>query len=86
MDRWAILLGVVALATAPHSRNLRYLRTKEERLGHVRPSGDAVGAESDEPSRAVDVSALIGSVRPAGRPYVVLKYAQTLDGRIARAK
>ena len=77
--------GVVALATTPHSRNLRYLRTKEDRLGHVRPAGDVVGGESGEPSRAVDVSSLIGSVRAAGRPYVVLKYAQTLDGRIATA-
>lgn len=77
--------GVVALATAPHSRNLRYLRTKERRLGHLRPAGDVVGAEPLEPQGAVDVSALIGTVRHADRPYVVLKYAQTLDGRIATA-
>ena len=61
--------GVVALATTP-SRNLRYLRTKEDRLGHVRPAGDVVGGESGEPSRAVDVSSLIGSVGPrAGRTW-----------------
>jgi 3,4-dihydroxy 2-butanone 4-phosphate synthase/GTP cyclohydrolase II len=77
--------GVVPLATAPHSRNLRYLRTKERRLGHLRPAGDVVGAGPLEPHGAVDVSALIGTVRHADRPYVVLKYAQTLDGRIATA-
>ena len=33
------VVAVEPLATAPHSRNLAYLRTKERRLGHVRPSG-----------------------------------------------
>jgi GTP cyclohydrolase II len=72
---------VIALATSPHARNLRYLRAKETRMGHVRPTGDRV---TTEVPRALDVSALLGSVTPRdSRPYVVLKYAQTLDGRIA---
>jgi GTP cyclohydrolase II len=72
---------VVALPTSPHSRNLEYLRAKERRMGHTRPTGEGLG---DEVPRALDVTALLGPVAPgASRPYVVLKYAQTLDGRIA---
>ena len=37
----------------------------------------------DEP--AVDVSELMGAGSPPDRPYVVLKFSQTLDGRIATA-
>lgn len=74
--------SVRPLPMAPHSKNLGYLRTKEERLGHISPVGDPL---DDEPGRAPpDVEDLIGRVRaPHDRPYVVLKYAQTLDGRIA---
>ena len=73
--------AVIALATSPHARNLRYLRAKEERMGHVQPTGDRIG---DEVPRALDVTALLGSVAPRdSRPYVLLKYAQTIDGRIA---
>lgn len=76
--------GSVPLATAPHARNLAYLRTKEERLGHVRPTGAAVGETMLGTPAAVDTSRLLGHVRAvADRPYVVLKFAQTLDGRIA---
>jgi 3,4-dihydroxy 2-butanone 4-phosphate synthase/GTP cyclohydrolase II len=76
--------AVEPLAIAPHARNLRYLRTKERRLGHVRPTGEAFGVPvTDGP--AVDVSELMGAGRPPDRPYVVLKFAQTLDGRIATA-
>jgi riboflavin-specific deaminase-like protein len=75
------VLRVVGLPTAAHARNLRYLTTKEARMRHVAPMGtplvDGVGPP-------VDVGALLGSVRPsAEKPYVVVKYAQTLDGRIA---
>ena len=78
--------AVEPLATAPHVRNLRYLRTKEHRLGHTRPAGEAATtAPPDAPSPAIDTSALLGTVRATGRPYVVLKFAQTLDGRIATA-
>jgi GTP cyclohydrolase II len=68
--------GRIPLRTAPHLRNVDYLSTKQHRLGHVVPAGENV-----EP---LDVTALLGTVvAPATRPYVTLKYAQTLDGRIA---
>ncbi|HEX2398676.1 MAG TPA: GTP cyclohydrolase II, partial [Mycobacterium sp.] len=70
------------IATAAHSRNNGYLRTKQERLGHH------VGATPlngwHEP--VVDVTGLLGAIQVhPDRPHVVLKYAQTLDGRIATA-
>jgi 3,4-dihydroxy 2-butanone 4-phosphate synthase/GTP cyclohydrolase II len=82
----APILAVEPLATAPHSRNLRYLQTKERRLGHVRPTGEAPGVPVLGDA-AVDISELLGtggSGHP-DRPKVVLKFAQTLDGRIATA-
>jgi GTP cyclohydrolase II len=73
--------GLVPLPTASHLRNRRYLNTKALRFGHLRPTG----AELLEPSWApLDVTDLLGRVRPrVDRPYVLVKYAQTLDGRIA---
>jgi GTP cyclohydrolase II len=70
-----------ALSTAAHRRNRAYLQTKQARFGHLRPAG----AGLDElPEASVDVGALLGPLRPrADRPAVVLKYAQTMDGRIA---
>ena len=87
---------VVPLPTAPHHRNLRYLSTKATRMGHVRPSlgafdpepiGEAAGTATTRwlPSRAVRCSCSATSARMPTRPYVVLKYAQSLDGRIATA-
>jgi GTP cyclohydrolase II len=73
--------AVEPLATAPHARNLRYLRTKANRFGHLRPTGAALLPPAETP---VDVSVLVGDVRPHDeRPYVLVKYAQTIDGRIA---
>jgi len=73
--------AMVPLPSAAHARNAGYLRTKEVRLGHVRPTGSEPAAQ---PAAPVDVSTLLGKVRPRpDRPYVLLKYAQTLDGRIA---
>jgi GTP cyclohydrolase II len=77
--------SVQALATAPHTRNLAYLRTKERRLGHVHPTGEVM-SDSGRAAvpLAVDATELIGRVSlHDNRPYVVLKYAQTIDGRIA---
>ena len=69
------------LRTAANRHNRAYLETKQERLGHLRSTGRGLGELSAE---AVDVTSLLGPLHPrADRPYVVLKYAQTLDGRIA---
>jgi 3,4-dihydroxy 2-butanone 4-phosphate synthase/GTP cyclohydrolase II len=73
---------VIPLATAAHARNLSYLRAKENRLGHRRPAGTA--ADAGVHHEAIDTSDLLGHVAPpVDRPYLVLKYAQTIDGRIA---
>ena len=73
--------AVEPLATVAHRHNLRYLTTKADRFGHVQPTGMA---PTTAVPRAVDVGVLLGDVRPHDdRPYVLVKYAQTLDGRIA---
>jgi 3,4-dihydroxy 2-butanone 4-phosphate synthase/GTP cyclohydrolase II len=81
----AIVDEVVPLPTAAHHRNVPYLDTKALRLGHIRPKGNPlVGSAPAE--RPVDATALLGPVRPRhDRPFIVLKYAQSLDGRIATA-
>jgi GTP cyclohydrolase II len=72
---------VIGLPTSPHFRNVGYLNTKQRRMGHTRPAGPRVPAIA---AQALDVGVLLGTVSShAKRPYVVLKYAQTLDGRIA---
>lgn len=69
------------LRTAPHTRNIAYLRAKQQRLGHVDPAGEELDTVPPQP---VDAIRLLGEVDPpADRPYVVVKYAQTVDGRIA---
>ena len=71
------------LQTAAHHRNLGYLRTKQRRLNHVEPLGQA---PETAPLAPPDVTDLLGRVEArTDRPYVVLTYAQTLDGRIATA-
>jgi GTP cyclohydrolase II len=103
--------GLAPLPTAPHHRNLSYLRTKADRMGHLRPdlgampleslpglnghgvrngNGDAhprrAGIASATAAPTLDAMQLLGAVRShPDRPYVVLKYAQSLDGRIATA-
>jgi GTP cyclohydrolase II len=72
----------VPLQTSPHIRNLRYLNAKEARLGHVAPAGTPLDGHAV--GEATNVAPLLGSTTPPRwRPYVVLKYAQTIDGRIA---
>jgi 3,4-dihydroxy 2-butanone 4-phosphate synthase/GTP cyclohydrolase II len=74
---------VVPLPTAPHHRNLGYLTTKLHRLGHVRPTGEPI-VPVPAPDERIDPMRLLGPVRSRpDRPFVALKYAQTLDGRIA---
>jgi GTP cyclohydrolase II len=73
--------SLVPLPTSPHLRNLAYLAAKERRLSHVEPAGSP---PTDGVGEAVDVAPLIGRAAvPDTRPFVLLKYAQTLDGRIA---
>jgi GTP cyclohydrolase II len=74
---------VEALPTAASLRNVAYLEAKRRRLGHRSPTGARLEELEQTPP---DVTSLLGKVRPhPWRPYVVLKYAQTLDGRIATA-
>ena len=73
--------NVEPLPVASHTRNLTYLSTKRDRLGHANPLGRRLTEPSALP---VDVSKLLGPiVTPADRPFVIVKYAQSLDGRIA---
>jgi 3,4-dihydroxy 2-butanone 4-phosphate synthase/GTP cyclohydrolase II len=73
--------AVVGLPTAAHARNVRYLATKQAVMGHAAPMGAPLPDGFGPPP---DVASLLGEVRAgAARPYVALKYAQTLDGRIA---
>jgi GTP cyclohydrolase II len=72
---------VVRLPTSAHVRNRAYLHTKELRMHHTTPAGEGL---SEGLPQVPDLSALLGTVSANDeRPYVVLKYAQTLDGRIA---
>ena len=72
----------VPLRTSPHVRNIEYLHAKEARLGHVAPAGQPL--DGNPVGEATDVAPLLGDASArAWRPYVVLKYAQTVDGRIA---
>jgi GTP cyclohydrolase II len=67
------------LHVAAHNRNVAYLETKRARMGHF---STADGAPALHPHP--DPGDLLGDIRPpARRPYVAVKYAQSIDGRIA---
>jgi GTP cyclohydrolase II len=80
--REGVLVGeMVPIATAAHARNAEYLRTKRDRMGHRPPGGQALNGAIGS---VHDVSDLLGAPRlREDRPYVVVKLAQTLDGRVA---
>ncbi len=72
---------VIPTPAVPYLRNQRYLRTKQDRLGHMTLIDHEVPAE--RLVRSIDVGSLLGNAAPGGdRPFVVLRYTQTLDGRI----
>src|SRR5918999_257959 len=72
-----------ALPIAPNGQTLRYLKTKRDRLNHHSALGSA---PREVLTAAPDVSSLLGTPRAhEDRPYVVIKYAQSMDGRIATA-
>jgi GTP cyclohydrolase II len=74
---------LVPLPTAAHLRNVAYLATKRERMGHRPPAGEPLNGSIAD---VHDVSDLLGAPRSRDdRPYVVVKLAQTLDGRVATA-
>jgi GTP cyclohydrolase II len=71
---------IVPIISSPHLRNIEYLRTKRRRLGHVSPPVPNHNGVTE----IAEIDSVLGNGGPrADRPRVVLKFAQTLDGRIA---
>jgi 3,4-dihydroxy 2-butanone 4-phosphate synthase/GTP cyclohydrolase II len=75
---------VIPAPAIPYLRNQRYPRTKQNRLGHLTLIDHDVPTE--HPVQTIDVGSLLGSTTPRGdRPFVVLRYTQTLDGKMLAA-
>ena len=75
--------SVRSLSVAANGQTMRYLQTKKDRLGHANPLGAPL---QEVLSASPDISSLFGSARSTPkRPYTVVKYAQSMDGRIATA-
>jgi 3,4-dihydroxy 2-butanone 4-phosphate synthase/GTP cyclohydrolase II len=75
--------AIEPLRTAAHGGNADDIHSTQRRLGHPDTAREDL---EPAPSPPPDAVRLRGHVDPPGdRPYVVLKYAQTLDGRIATA-
>lgn len=80
-DAGITIKEILPTPAVPHLRNQRYLRTKQDRFGHATLIDNQLPAV--RPVRSVDVGSLLGSaISGADRPFVVLRYTQTLDGRI----
>ncbi len=76
-----IVEQVIPAPTTPSLRNQRYLRTKHDRMGHSSLLAGQIPAE--RVTQSVDVSRWLGDAAPGrDRPFVIMRYAQTLDGRI----
>ena len=79
-----VIDDVIPLRTVAHRRNADYLATKSARMGHLSPCDVFDSVQNDSEQSGVDPTTLIGGVRAKEhRPAVVVKLAQSLDGRIA---
>lgn len=75
--------SVRGLPVAANRHTQGYLEAKRDRLGHIKPLGEPLRPVEDA---IPNVSSLMG--RPAShrqRPHTIIKYAQSMDGRIATA-
>ena len=78
-----VIDSVRSLSVAANGQTMRYLQTKKDRLGHDNPLGVPL---QEVLTASPDISSLFGSPRSTPkRPYIIVKYAQSMDGRIATA-